>query len=546
MNQLDRNRGTRRRFLRNVRIGCIAAALALLAACSQSAGTTSPDPNGTPRQGGALTMLLPGDARGLDPYTASASNVADGSRLSALYDVLLWSDPSTGTLRPQLAESLQPEGDASVWILTLRSGIRFTDGADLDAEAVKRAWEAHKLPQLRSLAAPTVATLGLTVLDKLRLSIKLPAPNANFDRMVARTLNFIPSPKTLENAQTVDASRRAPVGAGPFRLREWVPNDHMTFERNPDYWQRDKGLPYLDSVTFKVNVDTPSGSRIIDEGGADLTVSTDALLINDARQRGLSVGEIPLNGGLMVAFNMRPEQDKKKPPRPFANPDLRRAVVLSLSTAEIDRRFYNSAGAPAKGIFDSSSPLANTQLTSPENDEPQAAALFAQLTQNGRKPVEITYVVPNSPKATAIAQYVKERIETVSKRTVTVNVAAEDIPNFIKRTSLDGNFDVATFQLWADDAEPTIFQFLHSQGGNTNLTGYNNPEVDAALEEARLATDPGQRREAYTRVQVQLNKDLPFLVYQEAVAAYVCDPKVTGLQLFNDGVLLFDRIGIRK
>lgn len=545
MYQHDRRRRSRRTLGRPIRIGCMAAVFALVAACSQSSTGTSPDPNGTPRVGGNMEMLLPGDARGLDPYSASANNVSDGSRLSALYDVLVWSDPSTGTVRPQMAESLVAEKDPSIWTLTLRPGITFTDGVDLDAEAVKLAWEAHLRPSLRSLGGTAIRGVKLSVQDKLRLRIELPTPNANFDRMVSRMLNFIPSPKTLVNDETVAASSKAPVGAGPFKMREWVPKAHMTFDRNPNYWQ--KGRPYLDSVTFKVNQDTPSGARLVDEGAAELTVSTDAVLIGDARKRGLGVGEIPLNGGLMVAFNVRPAAaDKKAPARALNNADLRRALVLSLSTTDIDQRFYQSAGAPAKGIFDSSSPLANIQLASPENEPAEATRLFMKETQNGAKPIELSFVVPDSPKARMIAEFIKGRVEQLSNGSVKLNIAALDIPTFIKTTSLEQNFDIATFQLWADDPEPVLYQFLHSQGGLSNLTGYNNPQVDAALDAARRQTDTGLRSEAYVRVQVQLNQDLPFFVYQEAVAAYVADPKVTGLQLFNDGILLFDRIGLRK
>jgi peptide/nickel transport system substrate-binding protein len=485
-----------------------------------------------------MTMLLPGDARGLDPYTASASNVADGSRLSALYDVLVWSDPATGTIQPQMAESLAPEGDASSWLLTLRPGIKFTDGADLDAQAVQRAWQKHQDMKLRSVGFTALVGTTLTVEDKLRLRIKLLAPNANFDRMVARLLNFIPSPNTLEPA-ALEASKRQPVGAGPYKLREWVAGSHMTLDRNPGYWQAGAGKPHLDSVVFKVNADTPAATRIIDSGDADITVSTDMLLIHEARERGLSVGEIPLNGGLMIVFNMRPKQE-------FADPDLRRAVVLSLNSLDIDKRFYNGMGAPAKGIFDSSSPLANVLLASPENDPVEAAALFAKATQNGRKPLTLTYVVPRSPKAEIIAAYIKSRVEETSKNTVTMNVAVEEIPNFIKRTSLDADFDAAVFQLWADDPEPGLYQFLYSTAMYSNVMGYNSPVVDQALNEARNTSDQEQRNQAYTKVQVQLNKDLPFYVYQEAVAAYVAAPRVTGLRLFNDGLLLFDRIGMRK
>ncbi|HSA53707.1 MAG TPA: ABC transporter substrate-binding protein [Yinghuangia sp.] len=529
-------RRTRGRVLRTLRFGLVAALVAVSAACAGSSGGSAPDPNATPRRGGDLTMLVLGEARGLNPYTAVTSPQGDGSKLSALYDVLLWSDPSTGTVRPQMAESMLPDHESLVWTLTLRDGIRFSDGAPLDAEAVKTAWEKHLDPKLQSAAGGTVKQLTLTVLDARRLSIKLPSPNANFDRMVARLLNYIPSPRTLASDTALAASNTAPVGAGPYKLREWVPGSHMTFERNPDYWQH--GKPYLDTVTMRISKDTSKDVAAVDDGDADLTLTSDPVQVAEADDRGLAVSEISLSGGVSLAFNTR---DK----RPLADSNLRRAIALSLDTEDINRVFYEGKGRPAKGIFESSSPLGNIQLSLPQNDPARAAALFAQATDNGRKPIKVTYAAPNTPRSVQLAQYFKERIETASNRTMTVELVVLDLHVVPKRVNIDLDFDITTSATAADDPEPTLYQFLHSKSGPANLTGYQNPKVDAALETARLSTDRTTRSEAYTRVQVELINDMPFFVFQESLAVTVATPKLTGVQLFGEGHILWDRLGLR-
>ncbi|UGQ12363.1 ABC transporter substrate-binding protein [Yinghuangia sp. ASG 101] len=529
-------RRTPGRVLRAVRFGITAALIAVTAACADSSGGGTPSANATPRTGGDITMLVLGDARGLNPYTASTSPQGDGSKLSALYDVLLWSDPATGTVRPQMAESMVADRDSLVWTLTLRADIRFSDGAPLDAQAVKTAWERHLDPKVQSAAAATVKQLTLTVLDERRLSVKLPSPNANFDRMVVRLLNFVPSPRTLASDEALAASNTAPVGAGPYKLREWVPGDHMTFERNPDYWQR--GKPHLDTVTMRISTDTSKDVQAIDDGEADLALTVDPVTEADAKDKGLGTSEIALSGGLSVAFNTR---DK----RPLANPDLRRAIALSLDTKDIDQVFYQGKGRPAKGIFESSSPLGNIQLSLPQNDPNQAAALYAQATDNGRKPVKLTYSVPNTPRSVQLAQYFKGRIDAASKGAVTVDLAVIDLHVYPKRVQVDADFDITTSAIAADDPEPTLYQYLHSKAGPPNLTGYQNAQVDAALEAARLSTDRTVRSEAYTRVQVELIKDIPFFVFQEQIAAIIASPKLTGMQLYGDGHILWDRIGLR-
>lgn len=529
--------GTRARLLRSIRVGVAAAVAAASVACAAPSGGSVADANATPRAGGDVTLLVPGESRGLNPYAANLTALGDGSKLSALYDVLVWSDPATGTVRPQMAESLLPDRQALVWTLKLRDGIRFTDGAQLDADTVRKAWEKYLDPKVASTATTTVRQLALTVVDKLTLSIRLPSPNANFDRAVADTLNYIPSPRTLESDRALEASRTAPVGAGPYKLREWVQNSHLVLERNPDYWK--PGQPYLDTITIRISKDMSTAPQDIDEGDADLVVTPDVLAAAQGRDRGQAVTEVPLNGGQMFVFNTRAA-------RAPADRQLRRAISLSLSTDDMDKLYLEGAGRPAKGVFESSSPLANIQLGMPENDPNEAAVLFAKATENGRKPLRLTSVTPEIPLAVQMTQYLKEHVEAVSKGTVTVDVQTVPIPEYSKRVLIDTDFDIATYVLWAEDPEPALFQFLHSKSGLSNLTGYQNPRVDAALEAARLSTDRVARTDAYTRIQVELSNDSPFFVYQESLAVAVADRNLTGVQLFNFGHILWDRIGFRR
>ncbi|NUU21193.1 MAG: hypothetical protein HOV68_06710 [Streptomycetaceae bacterium] len=131
-------------------------------------------------------------------------------------------------------------------------------------------------------------------------------------------------------------------------------------------------------------------------------------------------------------------------------------------------------------------------------------------------------------------------------RGVSMKIQEVDIPTYI-RTVRKGNstWAAAVGQQWIDDPEPGIYDML-SSSSYSNTSGYGNPEVDAALNDARRTTDPEARRDAYTRVQVRLNQDVPFWVYQEAIAAALYTSDVTGLQLFNDGLVHWDQIGVRK
>ena len=480
-----------------------------------------------------MTILLPGEERGLDPFTASYANVADGNRLSALYDVLVWTDPTTGAVRPKLAESLVSDDSAREWTLTLRPDVRFSDGSVLDAATVKANWQAHQDPSVRSLVGGPLRGVVLTELDPLRLGIRLPVANANFDHTVARNLAIVAPRRLVETPEGRLELRRAPVGAGPFMLADWQPGREIRMERNPHYWQRNR--PYLDEVVFRVDKNIDDANKAIATNKADLTITTDPENIDRAREDGLAVDDSRLNGGLMMAFNLRRA--------PFRAPEARRAVVLALSGDEINRRFYDGRGSSAQGIFDSTSPLANINLAAPENRPEEARVLFSKLTDDGTKPFVFRYLVPDNPKTREVAEYIRSTLEEYPGVTVVVEVA--DMATLVTR-AIGADFDATVFQLWADDVEPTIYQFLHGDGGLTNITGYSNDVVDKALDDGRRLTDTDARRAAYTRLQNQVNRDLPYWVYSEAVSASVHDPDLIGVQLYNDGLIHFDAVGRRR
>ncbi|MFI6588072.1 ABC transporter substrate-binding protein [Embleya sp. NPDC050493] len=492
-------------------------------------GDDDSDASGTPRAGGSAVFLLPGEPRGLDPFSASYPNVADGNRMSALYDVLVWTEPATGTVHPKLAESLTSDAQYTNWTLTLRAGLRFSDGSVLDAAAVKATWDAHRDPTVNSLVGGVLRDVRLILLSDLQLRIELPSANANFDHMVARNLAFVAPTKFVSTPEGRAALKRTPIGAGPFKLTAWEPGKDLRMVRNENYWQ--KGLPHLDELVFRVDRNIAAAPESIAKSRADITVTTDPTVLGDARDKDLTVDETLLNGGLMIAFNLR------KPP--FDNADARRAIALALSGEELNRRFYKGLGVQARGIFNASSPLANVNLAAVENKPPQAGELFAKLTSNGQKPFVFHYLVPDSPKSRDIAEYIRRTLAGYPGVTMIVDVV--DIASLVTRTSAKHDFEATVFQLWADDVEPSMHQFLIT-GGINNITGYSNSAVDKALGEGRLSPDPKVRRDAYTRVQTALNRDMPFWVYLEASAAAVHSRHITGVEPFNDGLVHFDRI----
>lgn len=353
-------------------------AAGLLVACNASGG--EPRAAGTPKAGGELVMGLRSDVLSFDPLTSRSGGVTDGSRLTALYDVLLWTDAATKTVHPHMAESMTGDATGTNWTLRLRPGIAFSDGTVLDAAAVQFSWERQRTASGAEVsgaaAAGQIRNMTVAPGNPLTLNITLAAPNSNFDRAVSQSLNFVVSP-TAAKAAGPDGLRTKPIGAGPFVLESYTPGQALVLKRNTKYWQANKGLPYLDKITFVPRTDSQQILSGMKAGDIDLTVTRYAPDKAAAEDAGLGVSELPLDGGSMLQFNTRVA--------PFDTPDARLAVAYALSAAEINDVIYEGKGTPAGGVFSSLSPWANPQLAAPENDPRKAAELFDKLTANGTK-----------------------------------------------------------------------------------------------------------------------------------------------------------------
>lgn len=530
-----------RRFRRpSVIVAALALAIPFVTtACSNS--DDKPGPSAAPpatgaasaqapaRQGGQLTMLAVQDSAQLDVFRTAYVAVTDEPRLAALYDPLFVIQPGTGKVLPHLGESVTTSDGGLNWTLKLRPGVQFSDGTPLDAEAVKKNWEMHADPATQSLHRAAAAGLVLAVVDPLTLSVKPPAPNASFDRTLAQELTYIESPAQL--AKGPDAYGSQPVGAGPFVLRSWTRGSEQVFARNPNYWQKDKGLPKLDGFTVKAVADIQQQLSSIKSGQGDIVTSSDpALLDRGAKDANASV--LKVDGGQYMLFNAaRP---------PFNDPRARKAVSLALDPAEIPK-VLNNGYIPAKGMFATTSQFFDQDFVQAPYDPAEAQRLFDELAAEGKK-VDFSYLIPQNPSSKKTAEYMQSRLQTY--KNVTMRIEALEIGAYIVKSAIQKDFQGLLTQRWVVDPEPQIFNAFHSRSP-LNYGGYVSAEADRALAAGRASNDPAVRAQAYSDLQKALVQDVPIWVYSEAVVGPIYNDRITGVELYNAGVLFMDRIGLK-
>ncbi len=228
------------------------AAAVVLAGCGSSTTTSTPSSSSTPKTGGSLTVLegdtFAGSWPGLDPAT-DTDGAANMSYMDAIYGELF--ELTTGGHETgDLATGYSFTNGGKTVNITLRQGVKFSDGTPFNAKAVVYNWTrdlaanctckptfAQKTPPVIKATGPYSVSLTLTYVD---------APFIN--ALQGDVFNWIASPTAITKMGE-KAFALKPVGAGPFTVVTDTPDSLLVLKKNPNYWQ--KGLPYLNSLTFK-------------------------------------------------------------------------------------------------------------------------------------------------------------------------------------------------------------------------------------------------------------------------------------------------------
>ncbi|HZO31162.1 MAG TPA: ABC transporter substrate-binding protein [Chloroflexota bacterium] len=444
----------------------------------------APTPAPAAKTGGTLIAAQEVDPVQLDPY--ASSNFSALQAYEFIYESLTGYDEKTQIV-PALAERWETPNDTT-YVFHLRKGVKFHNGQEMTgadvAYSLETAVDEKTGSPWRSLLTPIKS---VEVKDPYTVQVNLtsPYPGLLGAFSVLRASAIIPKDWYKNNNPKLQA-----MGTGPFKLAEFVPTDHVTYQRHTDYW--DKGRPQLEGMTFKIMLD--QNARIAALRSGQIQMATlDAQGAEQLKgQAGLQVLSSPSAWLTTHPFNVSR--------KPFDDKRVRQALRMAVDTKEVIQKAVFGAGVPsgaiATGFGDWALPESELKYTKP--DVEGAKKLLAEAGHPNGFATTIL-CSPQYPEFVATSLVCQEAWKKLG---VDAKVEQVEWGTYVKRASKAAGFDYdigATAFTFRPD--PDGYLYLYYKTGGDSNTGYSDPKMDDLLEQARVTTDQAKRKQLYLEIQ---------------------------------------------
>jgi peptide/nickel transport system substrate-binding protein len=543
---------TRREFLTSL---FSAGAVGLIVACGGATApaanpTTAPAPGAAPAQaapgqaagrpsaaGGTLTFAIANDIIDFDPMLSRA--FVDRNAHYQIYDSLVRVDQS-GKIIPWLAEKWDTSADGKQVTFTLRKNVKYHDGSVFDADSVKWNIDRYRTTDASARKGELAPVATVDVVDASTVRFNLSAPFSPLLSLLVDRAGMMVSRQVAEAAGQ-DFTRKAfKAGTGPFVLTEAVKDDHVTLEKNPDWWGTDSAgakLPLLDKIIIKPVLDSNVRLTNIKTGDAqyinDVSPKDVASVKNDSA---MSYKEVPgLSFGSLVP--------NRKDGFIFNEGRYVKALSMAIDRQELlDKAFFGvgvvgyGTIAPAHFAYDPNfKPFAKP-------DPDGAKALVSAV---GKGPLSFEFLVPSGdPALLQQAQLVQAQLR---KADIDAQIAQVEFAEILKQQT-DHVFKGLTYIGWSGRIDPDGNTYDFNYTGRPNNDGsYSNPDVDKLLDQQRQARDEATRKTALRQAEQIFAVDDPARTwFRFGVAQQLTTTQVQGLSPYADQIPRFQLAALSK
>jgi peptide/nickel transport system substrate-binding protein len=487
--------------------------------------------------GGTVTFGLFTEPNGLDPLIQTARGTFGGTELTAVYDTLTRYNPETGEYEPRVAESVEPNDDFTEWTVTLREGVQFGNGDPLTADVVKFSFERHTAEDSpstwRGLLSRNLESIE--AVDDRTAIFHLANPWADFPSLLGTSAGMPVNPGVLEEGGP-EALQVPPAaaGVGPFSVVRYAPDEEIVMVRNDNYWG---GQVCLDQIRF---VRVPGALATYDafrNGELDVAFLRDPKMIAEARADDVELYSSLVNGGGQLLLN-NGAHDRTPP---TTDVRIRQAIAYAIDPEVINDRVYEGTGLPTSAIIYEDSMLYQG-LEGPDYDPERARELVDEAKADGQWDGVIDVTLNNAPESVELGIVLEALLEDAG---FDARVdASRDGDEVIAQVVTEADYEMTSWSLSVSDSSP--WPELVERVDNNVYTGYDNPDMVAALDELREAATLDAKKEALAKVQDIWNQTVPGVIYAAVEDVVVSADRVKGLVPTHYSIMYFDDVYLEE
>jgi peptide/nickel transport system substrate-binding protein len=507
------------------------AFVVIAAACgssSKSGSTTSAGPattaglkgggnEGKPVEGGSLVYGIEADTSGGWCLYKAQLAIGGIQVARAIYDTLTMPG-GDGKIHPFLAQSVTPNSTYNLWTITLRPGIKFTDGSPLTAQVVVDNLNHYRKDNpLFTFVFTDVTAINTTGPLTLTVSTKVPWVAFPWFLWSSSRLGIMAEAQMKSPNCNTDL-----IGTGPFIKKSWTFGDKFVAVKNPNYWRKDAAgnqLPYLDQITFVPQEDGPKRLAALESGDFQ------AMHTSGPKQI------VPLRADVKAGKLKDLESDKftevgytmlNATTAPFNHYSARAAFAYAIDRDTFNKLRNDGILTNASGPFAPGVDGYMTDTGLPSFDPAKAKQYAAQYKQETGKDLTFTLSHTADPDTTADAELIQEML----KQNAGVSIGLNPVPDqsTLINNAIGKKYDAVLWRNHPGADDDTQYVWWHCDNGVASLVdpqpagatcnnpvnfgGFNDPVINKDFDAARSTPDPAKRVALYQDINKEFAKQL--------------------------------------
>lgn len=518
-------------------------AVTLATACGSTGGSTSQTttssanasaPTAAPGQaskpaaaGGSIVFVLENDVIDFDPMPSRA--FVDRNAHYLIYDSLVRVDQK-GKIIPWLAEKWETSSDGKQVTFSLRKEVKYHDGSVFDAESVKWNIDRYRTTQASARKGELAPVSSVDVVDAATVRFTLSAPFAPLLSLLVDRAGMMVSRKAAEAGGDEFTRKAFKAGTGPFILTEALKDDHITLERNPDWWGTDSSgnrLPLLDKITIRPITNSDVRLTNLKTG--------DAHLANNIAPK--DIASVKTDSTLTYAETPGLAYDSLLPNRKegfiFNEGRYVKALSMAIDRQEIIDRAFFGVGTVGYGTIAPSHFAYDANFKPYAKADPEGAKRL--VAEVGKGPLAFEFLVPSGdPSLLQQATLIQAQLR---KADIDAQIAQLEFAQVLKQQT-DHVFKGITYIGWSGRIDPdgNTYDFMYT-GRPNNDGSYTNPDVDALLDQQRQTTDEGKRKDLLRKAEQTYVVDDPARAwFRFRIAHLLTSKKLVGLPVYPDSL----------